>query len=228
MTHHRPVPEARHPGRRPVACRTYLINPDQIIAQAREILDCTQPIAVMFMGVLGVMHAIIDRVMQAVPSGSYLVLWDGTATGEAMSAGNDRLARAEPFRTTRSRWRNWPSVSPGWTWWSRGCGPSAGLGSAATHRRDPMASSNGRHSGMCPSGMGRLGSGGTPAVQAADRRPARRFPPGTRVRRRGRRRSRIALASVPIDDPVLVGVSGGLAADDLDEVVERTGGPGYV
>ncbi|MEU6730227.1 SAM-dependent methyltransferase [Nonomuraea wenchangensis] len=92
VTHHRPVPEARHPGRRPVACRTYLINPDQIIAQAREILDCTQPIAVMFMGVLGVMHAIIDRVMQAVPSGGYLVWWDGTATGEAMSAGNDRLA----------------------------------------------------------------------------------------------------------------------------------------
>ncbi|MEV5500705.1 SAM-dependent methyltransferase [Nonomuraea fuscirosea] len=74
------------------------MNPDQIIAQAREVLDCTQPIAVMFMGVLGyvkdlqVMHSIIDRVMQAVPSGSYLVLWDGTATGEAMSAGNDRLA----------------------------------------------------------------------------------------------------------------------------------------
>ncbi|MGW4120653.1 SAM-dependent methyltransferase [Nocardia sp. NPDC004711] len=59
-------------------------DPEQIIAEARTVLNFEQPIAVMFMGVLG--HArtyddmlrIVRTVMQAVPSGSYLVLWDGT------------------------------------------------------------------------------------------------------------------------------------------------------
>ncbi|WP_067651827.1 SAM-dependent methyltransferase [Nocardia harenae] len=59
-------------------------EPERILAEAREVLDFTEPIAVMFMGVLG--HArsyddlrrIVGTVLDAVPSGSYLVLWDGT------------------------------------------------------------------------------------------------------------------------------------------------------
>ncbi|MGH3973744.1 MAG: SAM-dependent methyltransferase [Pseudonocardiaceae bacterium] len=64
-------------------------NPDLIIADARNILNFTQPVAVMFMGVLGhvadvdEMHSIVARVMAAVPSGSYLALQDGTDTDEA-------------------------------------------------------------------------------------------------------------------------------------------------
>ncbi|MET7772137.1 SAM-dependent methyltransferase [Nocardia sp. NPDC005366] len=58
--------------------------PEQIIADARNVLNFNEPIGVMFMGVLG--HAksyedlrrIVDTVMAAVPSGSYLVYWDGT------------------------------------------------------------------------------------------------------------------------------------------------------
>ncbi|AVT37875.1 SAM-dependent methyltransferase [Plantactinospora sp. BB1] len=63
-------------------------DPDQIIADARNILNFTQPIAVMFMGVLGHVadheeaRSIVARVMAAVPSGSYLVLWDSTNTTE--------------------------------------------------------------------------------------------------------------------------------------------------
>ncbi|MDG4786099.1 SAM-dependent methyltransferase [Micromonospora sp. WMMD1102] len=63
-------------------------DPEQIIADARNILNFNQPIAVMFMGVLGHVaeHAeaesIVARVMAAVPSGSYLVLWDSTNTTE--------------------------------------------------------------------------------------------------------------------------------------------------
>ncbi|MFE3192607.1 SAM-dependent methyltransferase [Nocardia sp. NPDC059240] len=61
-----------------------LHHPEQIVAGARPILDFDRPIAVMFMGVLG--HArsyddmlrIVRTVMDAVPAGSYLVLWDGT------------------------------------------------------------------------------------------------------------------------------------------------------
>ena len=63
-------------------------DPDQIIADARNILNFNEPVAVMFMGVLG--HAptseaarwIVRRVMDAVPSGSYLVLWDGNDVSE--------------------------------------------------------------------------------------------------------------------------------------------------
>jgi S-adenosyl methyltransferase len=68
-------------------------EPDRIIAQAHEILDFTQPIAVMFMGVFGyvpdydVARSIISRVVEAVPSGSYLALWEGTSTSEAVIRG---------------------------------------------------------------------------------------------------------------------------------------------
>ncbi|WP_109524351.1 MULTISPECIES: SAM-dependent methyltransferase [Nocardia] len=58
--------------------------PEQIIADARNVLNFNQPIAVMFMGVLG--HAksyddllrIVNTVLDAVPAGSYLVMWDGS------------------------------------------------------------------------------------------------------------------------------------------------------
>lgn len=64
-------------------------NPEQIVSDARNVLNFTQPITVMFMGVLG--HArtyddmlrIVRTVMDAVPSGSHLVLWDGTTDSQA-------------------------------------------------------------------------------------------------------------------------------------------------
>lgn len=63
-------------------------DPDQIVADARNVLNFNLPIAVMFMGVLGHVAdddevlSIVARVMAAVPSGSYLVLWDSTNTSE--------------------------------------------------------------------------------------------------------------------------------------------------
>jgi hypothetical protein len=63
-------------------------NPDDIVADAKNTLNFTQPIAVMFMGVLGhvsdfdEVRSIVARAMAAVPSGSYLVLWDSTNTSE--------------------------------------------------------------------------------------------------------------------------------------------------
>ncbi|MGH3825181.1 MAG: SAM-dependent methyltransferase [Pseudonocardiaceae bacterium] len=64
-------------------------DPDLIISDVRNVLNFNRPIAVMFMGVLGhcagfdEMRSIVARVMAAVPSGSYLVLWDGTDDDEA-------------------------------------------------------------------------------------------------------------------------------------------------
>jgi hypothetical protein len=73
-------------------------DPDLILTEAD--LDFTQPVGVMFMGVLGyepdltVAASIVDRVMAAVPSGSYLVLWDGTNTTPAVVEGAKRLAES--------------------------------------------------------------------------------------------------------------------------------------
>ena len=67
-----------------------LHDPDLIVSAARNVLNFTRPVAVMFMGALGhvadfdEMRSIVARVMAAVPSGSYLALEDGTGTSEAM------------------------------------------------------------------------------------------------------------------------------------------------
>ena len=63
-------------------------DPGLIIADARDILDFNQPVAVMLLGILGhaaetseQMYSITRRFVDAVPSGSYLVLGDGADTG---------------------------------------------------------------------------------------------------------------------------------------------------
>jgi hypothetical protein len=61
-------------------------QPDRIIADARNVLNFRKPIAVMFMGILGhvetfdEVRSIVAQVLDAVPSGSYLCLYDSTAT----------------------------------------------------------------------------------------------------------------------------------------------------
>ncbi len=84
-------------------------DPDLIISDARNVLNFNQPVAVMFMGVLGYvedfdeLRAIVARVMAAVPSGSYLVLWDGTDTSAAVIEGSATLAQSEaiPYNLRR-------------------------------------------------------------------------------------------------------------------------------
>jgi hypothetical protein len=75
-------------------------DPARILAAAAAVLDFSQPVGVMFMGVLGyepdlaVVASIVDRVMDATPPGSYLVLWDGTNTTQAVVDGAERLAQS--------------------------------------------------------------------------------------------------------------------------------------
>ncbi len=70
-------------------------DPDLIVADAHNILNFTKPIAVMFMGVLGhvedfaEMRSIVRGVVDAVPSGSYLLLWDSTSTSDDVLAGRE-------------------------------------------------------------------------------------------------------------------------------------------
>jgi len=73
-------------------------DPETILTRATESLDFSQPIAVMFMGVMGyetditVVRSIVDTVMGATASGSHLVFGDGTSTSPEVVAGADRLA----------------------------------------------------------------------------------------------------------------------------------------
>jgi hypothetical protein len=75
-------------------------DPDTILTQAAQTLDLQQPVAVMFMGVMGyeadldVVRSIVGRMMNAAASGSYLVLWDGTNTSQAVVEGADKLAES--------------------------------------------------------------------------------------------------------------------------------------
>ncbi|GAA0933128.1 SAM-dependent methyltransferase [Nonomuraea longicatena] len=72
-------------------------RPEVIMADARNVLNLNRPVSVMFMGVLGYVgdfdevRSIVSRVMEAVPSGSYLTMWDGTDTGAAVAEGADKL-----------------------------------------------------------------------------------------------------------------------------------------
>ncbi|MBO0807470.1 MAG: SAM-dependent methyltransferase [Actinobacteria bacterium] len=75
-------------------------EPERIISGARGILNFDQPIAVMFMGVLGLatdydaVRSIVATVMDTTPAGSYLVLWDMTSTSEAAIRAGETYARS--------------------------------------------------------------------------------------------------------------------------------------
>jgi hypothetical protein len=75
-------------------------DPETIIADARNVLNFEQPVAVMFLGILGYVadfdeaKSIVTRVMDAVPPGSYLLVRDNTDSGEAVREAADRYAES--------------------------------------------------------------------------------------------------------------------------------------
>ncbi|MGH3941020.1 MAG: SAM-dependent methyltransferase [Pseudonocardiaceae bacterium] len=78
-----------------------LREPDTILREAARTLDFTQPVALMLLGILEHLldseapHSIVQRLLDALPSGSYLVLYDptteidGEATLEAARLWNE-------------------------------------------------------------------------------------------------------------------------------------------
>jgi hypothetical protein len=75
-------------------------DPGHILGRAAEVLDFDQPVAVMFMGVLGyepdlaVARSIVEQTTAPAAPGSHLVLWDGTNTSPEVVRGSERLARS--------------------------------------------------------------------------------------------------------------------------------------
>ncbi|MEO3874342.1 SAM-dependent methyltransferase [Nonomuraea sp. B12E4] len=78
-----------------------LRDPGAIIAAAARTLDLTRPVGLMLMGVVGFLsddegaHAIVARLMDALPPGSHLALWDGVnvVTGEALDQAQEAYNR---------------------------------------------------------------------------------------------------------------------------------------
>ncbi|MFD0773705.1 SAM-dependent methyltransferase [Streptomonospora algeriensis] len=86
-------------------------DPERITAAARERLDFDRPIALVLMGVLGHIDAdevprIIRTLLDALPSGSYLAMWDGTDTDPGvMAALEEYNANAPlPYRHRSPEW----------------------------------------------------------------------------------------------------------------------------
>src|SRR5690348_1773971 len=65
-------------------------NPEAILETAATLLDFTQPVALMLMGIMGHFtddeaYPIVSRLQAGLPSGSYFALYDGADTNEAFN-----------------------------------------------------------------------------------------------------------------------------------------------
>ncbi len=65
-------------------------NPEAIVETAAGLLDFTQPVALMLMGIMGHFtddeaYPIVSRLQAGLPSGSYFALYDGASTNEAFN-----------------------------------------------------------------------------------------------------------------------------------------------
>lgn len=72
----------------------------RILREAGETLDLTQPVALILMGIIGHVadydeaRAVARRLVEGLPSGSYLLCYDGTATSEEMLTAQDEYNRS--------------------------------------------------------------------------------------------------------------------------------------
>ena len=114
---------------------------DTILREAGKALDLTQPVALVMLGILGNIpdyaeaRSIVARLVDAVPSGSYLVINAGTSTSDEITEGArvsnaggheyalrtpeeiaryfDGLELLEPGVVPTTRWRPAPDTDPG-------------------------------------------------------------------------------------------------------------------
>jgi O-methyltransferase involved in polyketide biosynthesis len=104
-----------------------LRDTDTIVKAAARTLDLTRPVAVLLIAVLHFIpdaddpYAVVARLMDAVPSGSYLVI--------AHAAADIATTRWRPQRSPRAPATRSPASSPGWTcshpaWFPSTSGPS--------------------------------------------------------------------------------------------------------
>ena len=73
-------------------------DPDRVLDEARRTLDFEQPVGLLMLGVLGCVpdyedvRSIVRRLVDGLPSGSFLVQCDGTTTDEVLVDHNEKVA----------------------------------------------------------------------------------------------------------------------------------------
>jgi hypothetical protein len=130
-----------------------------VVQAASKTLDFSQPVALMMLGILNHIvdddeaHGIVDRLVDAVPSGSYLVVghpakeFHGEAMAEAMRLWNER---GEPRSSTAAA-RSWPASSTAWSCWSPAwCPARAGGRTPPTPPRCRSSARSGESPDQCP------------------------------------------------------------------------------
>ena len=103
-----------------------LRDPDKILEAAANTLDFAQPVALILMGIVGHVsdydeaRSIVTRLLDALPSGSYLALDDGTnvINKAVVEEAKNVTTRAARSRTTPAALRRSPASSRGWSSWS--------------------------------------------------------------------------------------------------------------
>jgi S-adenosyl methyltransferase len=121
----------------------------KVVAEAARLLDFTAPIAVMLISVLHLIpdeddpHAIVTRLMEAVPSGSWLVLSHPARDvhPQQVSEAASRFNQLAPAKATLRTGRRSCSSSAAWTCWTpawfRSTGGSPARPPPGTARRQP-------------------------------------------------------------------------------------------
>src|SRR6266542_735217 len=103
-----PTANNTHEVAQRVAPESHIVDADMrdtgtILREAARTLDFTKPVALMLMGILGhvkddeEVRSIIKRLMDAMPSGSYLAHCDGTNTSPEMVAAQDQYNQSAPL-----------------------------------------------------------------------------------------------------------------------------------
>lgn len=79
-----------------------LCEPENLLGEARQRLDFSQPVALILMGVMGhvpdpVAHRTVERLVAALPSGSYLVLQEASTTNADFVTAQEEYNATAPL-----------------------------------------------------------------------------------------------------------------------------------
>jgi hypothetical protein len=128
-------------------------DPATILARAARTLDFGQPVALVMLGIVGQIedsdepHALVRRYLQAVPSGSYLALCDGTdispSLNEAIAVYNQNSASSYHLRSPQQARAFFDGLAP----------VTPGLVPASAWHRDGTASADAGDATLCGVGL---------------------------------------------------------------------------
>jgi hypothetical protein len=126
-------------------------NPEGILETAAGLLDFSQPIALMLMGIMGHFtddeaYPIVSRLQAGLPPGSYFALYDGASTNEAFNQaqqGYNDSGAVPYYLRSPEQFRRYFASSRAWCRWCSG----GRIRTRNRPRSTPTAASGARCSG---------------------------------------------------------------------------------